>query len=340
MRPRLSVTRSAVELIKAFEGFRPKAMRLDDGRWTIAYGHTLTAREGKEVSEPDGEALLMYDLIQAAHAVNELVFAPLTQNQFDALVAFVFNIGERQFRASPTLRRLNEGRPLEAAMAMEMWRKADLEGERIVIDALVRRRAAEKAVFLRPMEGWIPAPTPVLTPRIDYDAAALIPLSSPVAARAAVDGDRLYAERAPVAAAATPAEEASASAAAASAVIERLEAILNEDPAKAATAPATTTATEPETAAPHDPTRFVTAKTAPAPAPWRMLGLALLTVLGVTLVAIAAMWGQRPPPEQVLGVPPAVAALATGGLGAVLFSIGLYLLLERLGRPRPPASSN
>jgi len=46
MRPRLSVSRSAVELIKAFEGFRSKAAKLDDGRWTIGYGHTLTAREG------------------------------------------------------------------------------------------------------------------------------------------------------------------------------------------------------------------------------------------------------------------------------------------------------
>src|SRR5271165_4679552 len=149
MRPRLSVSRSAVELIKAFEGFRAKAARLDDGRWTIGYGHTLTAREGAEVTEPDAEALLLYDLIPIAHAVNELIFAPLNQNQFDALVSFVFNIGVRSFRGSPTLRRLNEGRPLEAALAMELWRKADLEGERIVVDALVRRRAAEKALFLR-----------------------------------------------------------------------------------------------------------------------------------------------------------------------------------------------
>ena len=116
MRPRLSVSRSAVELIKAFEGFRSKAAQLDDSRWTIGYGHTLTAREGAEISEPEAEALLLYDLIGASHAVNEFVFAPLNQNEFDALASFVFNIGVRAFRGSPTLRRLNEGRPLEAAM--------------------------------------------------------------------------------------------------------------------------------------------------------------------------------------------------------------------------------
>src|SRR5580704_5104252 len=228
MRPRLSVSRSAVELIKAFEGFRATSARLDDGRWTIGYGHTLTAREGAEVTEPDAEALLLYDLINASHAVNEHVFTPLTQNQYDALVSFVFNIGVRAFRGSPTLRRLNEGRPLEAAMAMELWRKADLEGERIVIDALVRRRAAEKALFLKPTDGWVAAPSPLLPPKLDYDALGMIPIGSPVAARTAMAGDRVYAERTPEGSAPPPSEEPTASEAAAAAVIQRLESILSD----------------------------------------------------------------------------------------------------------------
>ena len=108
--------------------------------------------------------------------VNEHVFAPLNQNQFDALVSLrLQHRADAPSAARPRLRRLNEGRPLEAAMAMEMWRKSDLDGERIVIDALVRRRAAEKALFLKPVQGWTPAPTPVLPPRIDYDALALMP---------------------------------------------------------------------------------------------------------------------------------------------------------------------
>lgn len=226
MRPRLAVSRSAVELIKSFEGFRPKAAQLDDGRWTIGYGHTLTAREGAEISEKDAEALLLYDLIQPAHAINEHVFTPLNQNEFDALVSFVFNIGVRAFRGSPTLRRLNEGRPLEAALAMELWRKADLDGERIVIDALVRRRAAEKALFLKPPDGWTPAPTALLSPRLDYDAVGLVPLNSPVSTRADLLGQRAVVERA-----ALPnpdSAELGSVTDAASAAIERLEALLAE----------------------------------------------------------------------------------------------------------------
>lgn len=195
MKPRHQVSRAAIELIKTFEGYRQKAAQLPDGRWTIGYGHTLTARQGAEVSEADAEALLMYDLIAVAHAVNEHSYTPLTQNQFDALCCFAFNVGADNFRRSSVLRRVNEGQMLQAACAMEMWRKADFEGERIVIDALVRRRAAEKTLFLTPANGWIPAPSPVLAPKVDYDAVNAVPRQTPTAVKASLTGDRTRVER-------------------------------------------------------------------------------------------------------------------------------------------------
>jgi lysozyme len=195
MKPRHQVSRAAIDLIKRFEGYRRKAAQLADGRWTIGYGHTLTAREGAEVSESDAEALLMYDMIAVAHAVNEWTYTPLTQNQFDALCAFAFNVGVENFRRSSVLRRVNEGALLQAACAMEMWRKADFEGERIVIDALVRRRSAEKTLFLTPAGGWIPAPSPVLSPKVDYDAVNAVPRQTPTAVTADLTGDRAVAKR-------------------------------------------------------------------------------------------------------------------------------------------------
>ena len=195
MKSRHQVSRAAIELIKSFEGYRRKAAQLPDGRWTIGYGHTLTAREGAEVSEADAEALLMYDLINVAHAVNEHSYTPLTQNQFDALCCFAFNVGVDNFRRSSVLRRVNEGQLLQAACAMEMWRKADFEGERIVIDALVRRRSAEKTLFLTPAHGWIPAPSPVLRPRIDYDVVAASPRETPTALKTSTVDDKVVVER-------------------------------------------------------------------------------------------------------------------------------------------------
>lgn len=195
MKPRHQVSRAAIELIKTFEGYRRKAAQLPDGRWTIGYGHTLTAREGAEVGESDAEALLMYDLITVAHAVNEHSYTPLTQNQFDALCCFAFNVGVDNFRRSSVLRRVNEGQLLQAACAMEMWRKADFEGERIVIDALVRRRSAEKTLFLTPANGWIPAPSPVLRPKVDYDAVNAVPRETPTALKTSTVGDQVVTER-------------------------------------------------------------------------------------------------------------------------------------------------
>lgn len=195
MKSRHQVSRAAIELIKSFEGYRRKAAQLPDGRWTIGYGHTLTAREGAEVSESDAEALLMYDLINVAHAVNEHSYTPLTQNQFDALCCFAFNVGVDNFRRSSVLRRVNEGQLLQAACAMEMWRKADFEGERIVIDALVRRRSAEKTLFLTPANGWIPAPSPVLRPRVDYDVVAASPRETPTALKTSTVDDKVVVER-------------------------------------------------------------------------------------------------------------------------------------------------
>lgn len=246
MKPRHQISRAAIDLIKRFEGYRAKSARLADGRWTIGYGHTLTAREGAEVSEQDAEALLLYDLIAVAHAVNESIYTPLNQNQFDALCCFAFNIGVENFRRSSVLRRINEGQMLQAACGMELWRKADFEGERIVIDALVRRRAAEKTLFLTPMEGWVPAPSPVLRPNIDADVAGIVPRQTPVALTTALEGEQAVAVRDPAQAGLTPAvpdegEEASPAQAAAAAVSYRLQAMFREPPPEAAqaeTAPA------------------------------------------------------------------------------------------------------
>ncbi len=280
MIPRQQASRAALDLIERFEGYRRTAGRLEDGRWTIGYGHAKTARQGAEVSEADAEALLIYDLMEVSGAIGDWVFTPLTQNQFDALCAFVFNIGLDNFRHSNVLRRLNEGALLQAACAMEMWRKVEFEGEPIVLDALVRRRAAEKALFLTPTRGFLPAPSQVLRPKVDYDLTGHVPASRPVEVAAALEGDTATAERigAPVA---QPfaAEPPSASQVAADAITARLQSILQEDTAPAEPAPVhappveaprPAPVPEPELDLPAPPAHFdwsPAAPSEPAPAP-------------------------------------------------------------------------
>jgi lysozyme len=236
MSPRHRVSRVAIELIKRFEGYRQTAAQLPDGRWTIGHGHTLTARQGAQVSTDDAEALLIYDLITVTHALNEAVFAPLNQNQFDALSSFVFNVGLDSFHQSSVLKRLNEGDAIRAACAMELWRKAMVGGDRIVVDALVRRRAAEKALFLTPLaDAWIEAPSPILRPLLDADAREIVPAEQPAQVTTALDGEQLVVlregEPAPTPVAPEPAEEAEGPAkTAAETVTARLSTIFQESP--------------------------------------------------------------------------------------------------------------
>ena len=188
MRSRQKISEAGVELIERFEGLRRQAARLPDGRWTIGYGHTQSARAGAEVSAEDARALLMWDLIPVVEAVNDLVFTPLNENQFDALAAFAFNVGVDAFRASEVLKAINEGRLTEAACAIDLWRRAEIHGDPLVLDGLIRRRSAEKALFLTPPGGFVPTPSPLIRPTIDVARAGEALSSAPVEIEAPLTG--------------------------------------------------------------------------------------------------------------------------------------------------------
>ena len=165
MTRRMRTSKSGFELIKSFEGFRARAKALPGGRWTIGYGHTQTARQNLRITRADAEAVLReYDLPPVELAVSEAVLAPLNQNEFDALVSFVFNIGESSFLRSKMLAHLNAGQPLAAADAMSNWRKAYVNGRLMVVDALVRRRVMEQALFLKHPSGQPIAPSSLFRP--------------------------------------------------------------------------------------------------------------------------------------------------------------------------------
>jgi GH24 family phage-related lysozyme (muramidase) len=125
-----------------------------------------------EVTEADAEAVLRADIAPVEAALGRLLLAPASQPQFDALVSFAFSIGVEAFAKCDVLRRFNAGEPIAAACAMDAWRKSRIGGEVAVLDALVRRRAAEKAVFLDLMS-LVPAPSVYVRPEIDHAAAIL-----------------------------------------------------------------------------------------------------------------------------------------------------------------------
>jgi lysozyme len=143
---RQSVSAEGLNLIKKHEGLRLIAyLPTPNDVWTIGYGHTKTAKPGMRITERGAEELLRGDIAWAEEAVRKRVKVPLNQNQFDALVSFVFNVGERQFGSSTLLRFLNEGNYVAAANQLLRWDKQ--KGK--VLQGLVTRRHQERDLFLK-----------------------------------------------------------------------------------------------------------------------------------------------------------------------------------------------
>ncbi|WP_051279852.1 lysozyme [Hellea balneolensis] len=168
-----NISDMGLKLIKAYEGFRPVDRTLVSGQRVVGYGHRLMDDKAVMLSKSEAENILKDDLAPFIDMINENVHAPLSQSQFDALVSFAYNIGPKAFLESDTLRALNNGRPLDAANGFDIWRKSEIEGKTYVVDALMRRRTAEKALFLRPEGRALSAPRVDLPP-IEDEAVALL----------------------------------------------------------------------------------------------------------------------------------------------------------------------
>lgn len=138
-------------LIKSFEALRLTAYRDAAGVWTIGYGHTATAQAGQRITAAEAEALFAADLARAEAAVRRALSVSLNANEFAALVSLVFNIGAAAFSRSRVRRLLAAGDRPGAAEAILLWCKATVRGRKVTLPGLVRRRAAERALFLEPV---------------------------------------------------------------------------------------------------------------------------------------------------------------------------------------------
>jgi lysozyme len=97
------------------------------------------------MTQEQADALLMKDIARFQDGVNKLVtYKPLTQNQFDSLVDFAFNLGLGNLGSSTLLRKLNAGDVKGAADEFLRWNRAGGQ----VLAGLTRRRQAERDLFL------------------------------------------------------------------------------------------------------------------------------------------------------------------------------------------------
>lgn len=141
-----------IEMIKEHEGLRLNAyLPTKNDVWTIGYGHTKTAHKGMIITQERAEQLLREDIKWVEKAIRENVKVPLTQNQYDALGSLIYNIGAGAFSKSTLLSRLNNGDYVGAANQFLVWNKQTNRktGVKEVLPGLVRRRKAERELFLK-----------------------------------------------------------------------------------------------------------------------------------------------------------------------------------------------
>ncbi len=140
----MKISDAGIDLIKEYEGCELESYLCPAGVWTVGYGHTQGVEEGQTITEHQADVMLIADLAKFERCVNAHLEVPVTQSQFDALVAFSFNVGCQAFRKSTLLRMLNEGDDVGASQQFVRWDKAGGK----VLAGLTRRREAERDLFL------------------------------------------------------------------------------------------------------------------------------------------------------------------------------------------------
>ena len=144
----MNYSKNGLHLTENFEGLRLTAYpdpATHGDPWTIGYGHTgAEVHQGMTITQEQAEEFLMQDVQKVVQTVNSKVHTDLTQNEFDALVDFVFNCGAGNFAGSTLLRKINAGDMEGAALEFEKWTHADGK----VMAGLIKRRHAEAVLFL------------------------------------------------------------------------------------------------------------------------------------------------------------------------------------------------
>ena len=140
----MKISQEGLALIKRFEGRRLEAYKCSANVLTIGYGHTGGVKEDDTISQPEADELLENDIAKFEEYVSDNVIVELKQYQFDALVAWTFNLGVGNLRSSTMLKKLNEYGDYDSVPSeMKRWNKAGGK----TLDGLIRRRKAEGLLF-------------------------------------------------------------------------------------------------------------------------------------------------------------------------------------------------
>ncbi|MCR4330059.1 MAG: lysozyme [Candidatus Roizmanbacteria bacterium] len=132
-----------IELIKKYEGLKLQAYVCPGGVLTVGYGHTKNVKENMILTPQDAEELLIKDLEYFEEKLIDVVKVKINQNQFDALISLIYNIGEGAFNESSLLKFINDNKFDLAARQFPRW----IYSNGKILTGLVNRRKAEREIF-------------------------------------------------------------------------------------------------------------------------------------------------------------------------------------------------
>lgn len=148
------INAAGIRLVKDFEGCLTEARQDIVGVWTIGYGHTEGVKEGDTITPNKAHSLLVDELESFAEDVLFSCTSKPNDNELAAMTSLAYNVGINGFRKSTVLKCHNKGDKDAAARAFAMWNKAGGK----VVKGLSRRRAAEAALYLTPVDGELEMP--------------------------------------------------------------------------------------------------------------------------------------------------------------------------------------
>ena len=141
---KMTTSRKGLQLIKDFEGLRLGSYKCPAGVWTIGYGHTKGVKANMVIDQMRADDMLIEDIAPIERLLNS-VGINFRQEQFDALVSWIFNLGQGSFKNSTLLKRIMDNASDED-ISEQIIRWVYAAGETLV--GLKKRRVAEANMFL------------------------------------------------------------------------------------------------------------------------------------------------------------------------------------------------
>lgn len=140
----MKISQKGIDLIKKFEGCRLKAYKDSVGVWTIGWGNTSHAKAGMAITQQQAETFLKEDIVPVERVLNGMG-VNFTQNQFDALCSWIFNLGTANFNSS-TMRKYIIAKKGDVEITDQLIKWHNAGGKPLT--GLKRRRVAEANMFL------------------------------------------------------------------------------------------------------------------------------------------------------------------------------------------------